>query len=207
LLGGKYALFTLGDGVQMREGERLMNQFACRRCHVSSGRGNLLAVNLDDSAARKSAEELVLAIRHPAAAMPKFDLNEDQITLLVNVIFAGSRSHHKVESAPVRVHFNTSGKKSADVFSTKCGSCHRLLSQRLGSVGTGEIGPNLSGLFSEFYPKNFKNGEAWGSRNLGIWRKNPREIRPWARMQPVELTEMETKELESIIQVTSETGK
>lgn len=76
-----------------------------------------------------------------------------------------------------------------------------MLSGRLGAVGTGEIGPNLSGLFSKYYPKTFRNGEAWTPRNLSAWLKNPREIRPWARMLPVALTGAEAKELESIILV------
>lgn len=207
LRAGKYARFTLGDGAQIREGERLMDRLACRRCHVSGGRGNRLAASLDSAAVRKTAGELVLSIRHPVANMPDFGLDEEQITILVNVIFAGSQGRQTDEAAPVRVHFNTSGKKSADIFSTKCGSCHRILSERLGAVGTGETAPNLSGLFSDFYPKTFRNGEVWSARNLKDWLKNPREIRPLARMLPVMLTGAETKELESIILVSPESNK
>ncbi len=102
------------------------------------------------------------------------------------------------KSSPVRVHFSNSANKSGDLFSKKCGSCHRMLSQRLGAVGAGVIGPDLSGLFSEYYPKTFRDGEAWNARNLRDWLKNPREIRAGARMQPVLLTETEMKELETI---------
>lgn len=48
--------FTLGDEVLKRDGERLMEELACRRCHRSAGRGNALAANLDDTAVRKSVE-------------------------------------------------------------------------------------------------------------------------------------------------------
>jgi mono/diheme cytochrome c family protein len=199
LRAGKYARFTLGDGVYIKEGERLMEQLACRRCHVSGGRGNRLAVSLDGAAVRKTAGELALSIRRPVANMPNFALTEDQITTLVNAVFAGSQGHDTAESAPVRVHFNASGKKRADIFSAKCGSCHRILSERLGAVGTGEVGPNLSGLFSEYYPKTFKNGDAWTIQNLSAWLKNPRETRAWAKMLPVTLTEAEIKELTQIL--------
>ncbi len=198
---GRYARFTLGDRDQIRVGELLMDRLACRRCHVSGGRGNNLAVSLDGSAARKTAGELALSIRHPAANMPDFRLDEEQITTLVNAVFAGAEGRETAETAVARVHFNASGKKSADVFSTKCGSCHRILSDRFGAVGSGEIGPNLSGLFTRHYPKTFRDGEAWTARNLAVWLKNPREIRPWSRMLPVSLTEAETKELVSIISV------
>jgi hypothetical protein len=74
----------------------------------------------------------------------------------------------------------------------------------MGALGAGDIGPNLSGLFSQHYPKTFRNGEVWSARNLRAWLKNPREIREWARMQPVVLTEKEMKELEAIFPVFQE---
>jgi mono/diheme cytochrome c family protein len=195
---GKYSRFTLGNQVEIKEGERLMDRLACRRCHVSGGRGNPLAVSLD-AASRKTGGELALSIRRPVTNMPDFRLNEDQITTLVNAVFAGSQGRETNDSAPVRVHFNTSGKKNPDIFSTKCGSCHRILSQRLGAVGTGEIGPNLSGLFTRYYPQTFRKDEAWTAANLNLWLRNPQETRPWARMLPVTLTGAETKDLVSII--------
>lgn len=207
LRGGKYIRFTIGDVVQMKGGQRLIDQLACRRCHVTAGVGNVLAVSLDVAAARKTAVDLALSIRRPVATMPDFALKEEQITSLVNSLFAGSQGRRADEAAPVRVHFITTGKQNADVFSTKCGSCHRLLSQRLGAVGSGDIAPNLSGLFSKYYPKTFRDGESWSARKLGGWTKNPRETRTWATMPPVALTGAEIKELESIIFVSAESGK
>ncbi len=207
LRAGKYARFTLGNAAQIKEGEQLMNQLACRRCHVSAGRGNRTAVNLDAAATRKTAGELATSIRHPVAHMPNFALDEERVTTLVNVVLAGSQGRNTDETAPVRVHFNNSGKKNTDVFSTKCGSCHRLLSLRSGAIGTGEIGPNLSGLFSEYYPKTFRNNEAWSAKNLKDWLKNPREIRPGSRMLPVTLTDAEANELESIILLSADVSR
>lgn len=207
LRAGKFIRFTVNDEAYIKEGQFLIDQFACRRCHISGGRGNALAVSLDSSAARKTAGELALSIRRPVQNMPDFGLDEERVTVLVNAIISGSRGYETVGTAPVKVHFNTPGKKIADIFSTKCGSCHRILSERLGAVGTGDLAPNLSGLFSTHYPKTFRNGEAWTPRNLSLWLKNPRQIRPPARMIPVTLTDTETKELVSIIDVSAKLNK
>jgi mono/diheme cytochrome c family protein len=181
-----------------------MDQLACRRCHVSAGRGNGLAANLDGSAARKTAGEIVLSIRQPVATMPKFGLVDERIAMLINMILAGSQGHETDTIAPAKVHFSNSGNKSEDIFSKKCGSCHRILAERMGALGAGDVGPNLSGLFSQYYPKTFRNGEVWSARNLRAWLKNPREIKEWARMLPVVLTEKEMKELETIFSVFQE---
>ncbi len=201
LRAGKFVRFTLGGQVQKREQDDLMAQLACRRCHVSAGRGNRLATSLDEAAARKTAGELVLSIRHPVAAMPDFGLDEEQITTLVNAVFAGSSGRQPDKTAPVKVHFNESGNKREDIFSKKCGSCHRILTGRLGALGTGDSGPNLSGLLSEYYPRTFRDREVWTYRNLVAWLKNPREIKAGARMQPVVLTEKELEELKTIFPV------
>jgi len=192
---GKFVHFTLGDPAQKKEGEHLMDQLACRRCHISAGRGNALASSLDGAAARRTAQELVLSIRQPVATMPKFGLDDERITMLINMIFAGSEGRDMNKSAPVKVHFNNSGNKSENIFTKKCGSCHRLVTGHLGALGSGDIGPNLSGLFSPYYPKTFKNRESWTPHNLGDWLKKSRDIQIWARMQPVLLTEKEMAEL------------
>ncbi len=183
----------------MKEGQRVIDLLACRRCHSSAGRGNSLTTNLDGAALRKTPKELVQSIRNPATNMPDFALTEEQMTVLINAIYSGSLARKPDQIAPVKVHFNSAGRKDPDIFSTKCGSCHRIISARLGAVGTGDIGPNLSGLFSGFYPKTFRNDEVWTTKNLDTWLKNPRVIRPWARMQPVLLNEIETREIESVI--------
>lgn len=188
----------------MREGQRLLDHYGCRRCHISAARGNLLAVNLDSSASRKTAAELVHSISRPTVNMPDFGLDEKRITLLVNALFAASQKHAAEEMPPQRVHFNSSAASGADVFSTKCGGCHRLLSERRGAVGMGDVAPNLSGLLSAFYPRTFRDGGAWSAANLNAWLKNPRVVRMWARMQPVALTGKEMKELESILRVAPE---
>lgn len=203
---GKYARFTIGDRVRMKEGQHLLDLLACRRCHTSAGLGNRLAVNLDRSAGSKTAGEVALSIERPVMNMPDFGLDEGKITALVNIILSNAQGRETAETVPVRVHFSDSGKNSVDLFSKNCGSCHRMLSERLGAVGTGTIGPNLSGLLSKYYPRTFKDDEAWTAAKLASWLKNPRRIKLWARMQPVMLTAAEMKELESIISVSAVPG-
>jgi cytochrome c2 len=139
--------------------------------------------------------------------MPDFGLNEEQATCLVNALLAGSREHTAAVDAPVAVHFTGSAQKGRDVFSNKCGSCHHLLSEHRGVLGRGNIGPNLSGLLSPHYPKTFRDTGPWTSQALKSWLKTPRAIQQWSRMRPIRLTGDETRELESILQVSPGPGR
>lgn len=201
LRSGKYASFTLGDSGKIGEWQLLLDRLACRRCHMSGGRGNRLAVSLDDSAVRRTAADLALSIRKPVANMPDFALDEERITALVNVILAGAQGRETSAAAPVKIHFAASGTGRADIFSTKCGSCHRMLSGPRGGLGAGNSAPNLSGLLTEYYPKTFRDNGVWSAEKLGGWVKNPRDTRRWARMQPVPLSESEMAELVLIMTV------
>lgn len=199
LVLGRYARYTLGDKVYLADGSRLVEQYACRRCHVTAGRGNRLAMSLDAAAARKNPEALAGSIRRPVAGMPNFVVNEEQITLLVNAILSGSQAHKADMAAPVTVHFSNTQKEGDDLFTRNCGSCHRLLSERRGALGAGNIGPDLSGLFSGYYPKSYKESESWTFEKLKEWLKNPRAVRPLTTMRPLLLTADELKQLESIL--------
>jgi cytochrome c2 len=50
------------------------------------------------------------------------------------------------------------------------------------------VGPNLSGLFTPFYPKTARNGQRWTPELLEEWIKNPRAVRPGTTMLPVRLS-------------------
>ena len=202
LIAGAYAAFTLGDSPLLRSGEQLLDQYACRRCHVIGGRGNRLSANLDHSAARLTPEVITASILRPVEHMPDFHLEKPRAVLLVNTLLAASRKT-PAGSADQRqtVHFDRAGTAGKDVFSTKCGPCHRALTLRLGGLGQGDAGPNLSGLLSSYYPETFRDRDCWTERDLGGWLRNPRRIRPWARMQPVILTEPEFRELVEIMKV------
>lgn len=205
LVAGKYARYTLDDPQYLKGAHSLLDQYSCRRCHISNGRGNRLAANLDASVARKSPSELDNSILLPVNNMPDFRLNKEQTTLLVNAILAGSHSRTPEVSTPAAVHFSNAKNKNTDVFTRTCGSCHRLLSEHRGALGAGKIGPDLSGLFSVNYPKNYRVNDSWTPHNLSFWLKNPREVQLWSRMRPVRLTADELNELESILQISSGT--
>lgn len=76
-----------------------------------------------------------------------------------------------------------------------CGGCHRILTRTQGGQGVGNTGPNLSGLFSEFYPGVFRGGERWAATNLKKWVVNPREIRRQALMPPLTLADAEWEQV------------
>ena len=61
------------------------------------------------------------------------------------------------------------------------------------------MAPNLSGLFTPFYPTPFKPSEPWTPERLGRWLDNPRAVRPVTPMQPVSLTADEKRRLFGIL--------
>jgi mono/diheme cytochrome c family protein len=202
LIAGRFALFTKGDSVTVREGKRLLEQFACRRCHVSGGKGNRLATSLDNLPDARTPEEIMSAIRSPALGMPDFRLTEAQAVALVNVIHAGEKQGRgKGQARPLVLHFEAGKQGEKDIFTRKCGSCHRALTENLGVIGSGAIGPNLSGLLSAWYPKTFGEGEAWNTVRLRRWLKNPRAVRPLTDMPPVELSLAEFRQLTAILEL------
>lgn len=186
--------------MELREGDRLLEQFACRRCHVSGGRGNRLAASLDSVTKLKTPAEIVSAITSPALGMPLFGIGEQQMVGLVNALYGGGMTAKRGAERPQVVFFQDRGT-APDLFSKKCGSCHRILSQRFGALGSADNGPNLSGLFTAFYPKTAPNREGWNEKQLKQWLDNPRSLRSWTTMQPVRLTPEELRELISIINV------
>ena len=130
--------------------------------------------------------------------MPDFRLADQEITDMVNAILAGPGAEKTAET-PLLVHF-LEKTPSENIFEKHCGACHRMLSSRNGGLGRGEIGPNLSGLFSPFYPATFHDRERWSAANLKKWLANPRRIKNMALMQPVPLGDKEFATLADIMQ-------
>jgi cytochrome c2 len=196
LIPGKYACFTLPDNSVVRDGRRLIDTSGCRRCHETGHQGNRLASGLDAALDETMPEALAHAIKYPAVFMPDFYFNEPDILKLVNAILASSAVYVSDFSESARIiHFEENREDSENMFDKHCGSCHRMLTQQLGGLGQGDIGPNLSGIFSRFYFKNFKDGKFWNSKNLKQWLKNPRDIRANTQMPPVKLKEDELRHL------------
>jgi mono/diheme cytochrome c family protein len=181
-----------------------MEQFACRRCHVTGGTGNRLATSLDTLTGGRTPEEIMSAVRSPAKGMPDFRLTEAQAVALVNaVLYGAGQTGNKGGARPLVLHFEAGPQREKDIFTRQCGSCHRALTERHGLVGTGAIGPNLSGLLSAWYPRTFGKGEAWSPGRLQRWLKNPRSVRPWAGMPPVALSSAEFLQLTALLEVSA----
>ena len=188
LYPARYSYFRMEESSAVRRGGKLPGDFGCRRCHVSGEKGNRLSSDLDTLPFRSSPERIAEAIRVPAYYMPDFRFSEEQIAAVVNAILAASGKKGKpAGETPVRVHFEEDGGE--DVFSRRCGPCHKALSARYGGMGKGNIGPNLSALFSAEYPKPDRKGKTWSPERLRAWIANPRKERPAARMPPVPLKE------------------
>jgi len=167
---------------------------------VTGQRGNPLATDLDNLLFTSTPEKVARAIANPVMFMPAFRFSQAQIEDLVNAILAEGRS-----KAPGRgeqalmVHFEDEGNQQENVFAHHCGDCHKLLSPWRGGLGQGDIGPNLSGLFTIYYPRSVRDPHPWTPTDLSEWLRNPRSLRPLATMQPVLLTGVQIEELCAII--------
>ncbi len=200
LIQGEYACFTLPRNSNVLEGRQRIDTSGCRRCHKTGNQGNRLASNLDASLDTTLPEDLAHAIKYPAVFMPNFYFNEPDILYLVNAIL-GSSNLWRPDSAetPKIIYFEKSKEDRNNTFNKYCGSCHRVLTQQFGGLGQGDIGPNLSGIFSRFYFNNFNDGKSWNADRLKQWLKNPRDIRINAQMLPVKLSEDELRHLIHIL--------
>jgi mono/diheme cytochrome c family protein len=185
LIAGRFAHFALPESPVTQFGRQRLEQAGCRRCHRSGGKGNSLASDLDRLLPAARPEEVLRSIRQPVLFMPDFAFTEQTAVLLVNALFAHSAQAEKpAGEIPQVVHFE-GVERAENVFDKHCGGCHRVLTQRLGGLGRGLVGPNLTGLTSEFYPVLFREGEAWTTERLKKWLENPRATRANARMAPV----------------------
>jgi cytochrome c2 len=203
LIPGRFAQFTLGRTPAVERGRKLLETFACRRCHIITGKGNRLAADLDGLLSERQPQLHFDAIRTPAIFMPVFHFDDRQIIDLVNALLAGAQKvREKGAEKPAVVHFDNGKLTGKNPFVTLCGPCHRALTEKLGGLGKGDYGPNLSGLFSRFYPGNYRDHAPWRGENLRNWLANPRRLRPNARMQPIFIKAGELQALVDVLRVT-----
>ncbi len=168
-------------------GRALVKTSGCRRCHVIGVKGNRLATNLDRVLGSARPHKLFDAIKTPVLFMPNFCFKEMHIIELVNAILA-ARTEPEDGEIPLVIHFENENKPKENAFVKYCGYCHKALTARFGGLGEGDIGPNLSGLFSEYYPNTYDDKEQWSPKSLKKWLENPRKVRKNAQMAPVKLT-------------------
>ncbi|MBU5611781.1 selenite/tellurite reduction operon c-type cytochrome lipoprotein ExtS [Geomonas azotofigens] len=204
LVPGRFAWFAVPGSAPTRRGRDLVEQFACRRCHIVGGKGNRLAADLDRLPAGTTAQRIFEAIGNPALLMPQFHFDERQKTDLVNAVLAGVREaeakrRRGKDESPQVVHFQDGKSERDNVFEKRCGDCHRALTRAVGGVGRGAIGPNLSGLLSEFYPKTAAGRTRWSEGALKKWLENPRQSRERTQMRPIRLPEGELTKLVNIL--------
>ncbi len=193
LIKGKYAKFLLDEFPDKRRGIDLINDSGCRRCHSIGGKGNVLSVSLDSSIENLTVEEIALAIEKPNEFMPDFNFTSEQITYIINgLLYLSFVNKDASKDFTQVVHL---GSKKSNTFSKKCGNCHKMISSLRGPVGSGYVAPNLSGLFSPYYPREI-DGKKWDSKLLEKWLKNPRQLSSNALMPVLELSGGEFTEIE-----------
>lgn len=185
LLSGRAAEHRLQGGPALREGRGLVEALACRRCHRIRSEGNRLASDLDRVVWAREQAQLLGSLRQPVENMPRFGLDERQAQAIVAFLLnSGSRDS---QLSSYRVQFTRLSSASPTAFETSCGGCHRLLSAS-GPLGSGSAGPNLSGLFTPYYPRTAPGDRAWTAKALAEWLENPRAARHHTTMPPLELS-------------------
>jgi cytochrome c2 len=167
------------DGVVVRDGAARAEEAACRRCHSIDGTGNHLATDLSAVVWARSEAGLVASIDRPVESMPRFSFSRRQIERVIAYLLATRRAAQPQQS--YRVRFAGAAAHAPSPFDDRCGGCHRVLTSA-GSSGRGAAGPNLSGLFSTFYPATAPGGKHWTPEALREWLKNPRAVRPATTM-------------------------
>ncbi len=184
LVPGRLAHFALPGSPVTARGEALLDALGCRRCHVTGAKGNRLAADLD-RAVRGRATESLAALGAPALRMPEFRLGAPDAEAVVVALLAGARrAPPNPGEVPTLVHLADTAP-GEDPFTRHCGPCHRALTPARGALGRGRTAPDLSGLFTPFYPGTYRAGEPWSPATLEKWLENPRQARPGALMAPV----------------------
>lgn len=192
LIKGKYAKFLISGYQQRQNGVDLIKASGCRRCHRIGRKGNTLSVDLVSSVENLEVKEIVKAIKKPSEFMPDFNFTSEQITSIINGLFYLSFTNEKTDTNFTQVvHINT---VKSNIFSKECGGCHKMISPERGSVGGGFVAPNLSGLFTKYYPGEI-DGKRWNAKVLKKWLNNPRSLKNNALMPVLELTEQEYTEI------------
>lgn len=184
IIPGKYAGFYT-DQNKLQQGKDLADKAKCRRCHILGNLGATKASNLNSSAKRLTADKLAEAIKIPNDNMPDFMFSDKQLESIITAIYGYSFEY---DSVSVTQTVNFQDRNPNDVFTAKCGGCHKgLLTD--GAKGAYSHGPNLSGLTEDnaFYI----NGEKWTPQLLEKWLQNPRSVKKHTHMPPIDLTEEE----------------
>lgn len=191
LLSGAAAAWALPGSPVLPRATALRDSLGCRRCHVTGGKGERLAISLDTVAWPRTQQELREALVHPAAAMPSFGLDARAADTLAAALL---RDADRLGGSPrYQVRFRAGSDDSLRTFARLCGGCHSALTPD-GPQGTGGDGPDLTGLAGAFHPAAADS--AWDRGRLERWLRNPRAVKPQATMLPVTV---KPDELEAVL--------
>ncbi|HIZ89356.1 MAG TPA: c-type cytochrome [Candidatus Mucispirillum faecigallinarum] len=186
LISGKYASFTDKSSPKTQKGIELIKDAACTRCHNIGTSGATLASDLNSAVKRLTTDELIKAIKEPVINMPNFQFSNQDIENLITGLYYYTIPQNSKSITQV-VHFqgDTGGN---DIFQKKCGTCHKALTSA-GALGNSDDAPNLSNLTNS-YP-DYLNGSSWNKDLLNKWLTNPRNLKKYAVMPIIELTDEE----------------
>ncbi|MDY6821618.1 MAG: selenite/tellurite reduction operon c-type cytochrome lipoprotein ExtS [Deferribacterota bacterium] len=197
IIKGKFAYFLMDKSYPVFKGNTIIKNAGCRRCHTIKNKGNNIAANLDISLREKEIKEILNSIKEPNTFMPKFYFRDKEATYIINALLNGSFYGDGVKLSYLIVHFEENSIKS-NPFNENCGSCHKVISKKSGPTGEGDIGPNLSGLFTKYF-NNTIEIKKWNNKDLRRWIKNPRKLKDNALMPPIDINEGRVDEILEIL--------
>jgi cytochrome c1 len=192
LLTGAAAWHLSAASPEVRAGAALVEQAACRRCHVIAGEGNGLATDLGAVVWSRSQQDLRGALDRPADSMPWFGFAPRQADRVIAYLLATRRPAAGRDA--YRVRFLGAGTRPRSPAEQRCGPCHAALTPS-GPLGRARDAPNLSGLFTPYYPATGPRGQRWTPDSVRAWIANPRAWRPGTTMPPVSVTDAEVAEI------------
>lgn len=190
IISGKFLKYKIDKKIK-EDGDILIKNLGCRRCHIIGKSGNNKGNDLNKIIKKKTTEEIILAIQNPGYFMPDFKIYDSTLILLMNALFSSSNSD-TIERGVNMIYFKR--QQLDNIFDNKCGSCHRLISDKLGFLGKSGIAPNLSGILTEYYPKT-KNLKSNTPEDIKIFLKNPRSYNKNSIMPPQEISDIEIKNI------------
>lgn len=192
LITGKFADF-LFNSKDISDAKRIIEDAGCRRCHLIAEKGNHLARDLYFTGKNREGEYISKMIKEPNEYMPNFNFDNATVVKIAKFIIFDGTVRRESKISPYPVYLDSEEK---NIFSEKCGRCHKALLKGIGPAGKGDIGPNLSGIFTDYYkPFTFEKDRKFDENLLKKWLKNPRSINKNTTMPIINLSDSELKDL------------
>lgn len=192
LVTSKFADF-ITDETSLKVSRKITENAACRRCHILEDTGNSLARDLHSTGEKRTGEYIFKMIKEPNEYMPDFRFDNNTAVNLAKLILFDGITVRKDKNLSYPVFLDSDVK---NIFGEKCGNCHKALLRNIGPAGHGNIGPNVSGIFTVYYKSNvLKDDEKFNEDILKKWLKNPRVIYKNTVMPNIPLSDKELTDL------------